>query len=172
MANVLTILRVLLIPIFVYAWLSPIPSGRLVATAVFGAAALTDLFDGMIARKTGTVSDIGRMMDPLADRILVASVLALLVYTKELPLIAVLIVVMRDLALIVGYELLKAKGGRPEVSFLGKVSTATLMVAVALVMLGAPGGRVVFYAGVALSIVSGVAYALGALRRLAAEGRQ
>lgn len=147
------------------------------AAAVFGAAALTDLFDGMVARKTGTVTRFGKIADPLADRLLVLAVLAVLAYTGDVPLWAAIVVVARDVSMVAGYRAMQARGLSPEVSYLGKVSTAVLMVSLALLTLAAPGTGLsmlalgVFFTGMALSLLSAAVYARDALRdvRLAAE---
>lgn len=158
MANALTILRVVLIPVFVYLKLSPVPGGKWFAAAAFGVAALTDLFDGILARRTDTVTPFGKIADPLADRALILTVLVVLVLTGQLPLWAAAIVAARDFVMMFGYKLVQARGLTPEVSFLGKVSTTVLMVSIALVIVDIPGGVYVFYAGMALSVASGVQY--------------
>lgn len=73
--NKLTVLRILLVPFFVAALLIDFPLNNLVALALFGAASLTDMFDGKIARKRGLITDFGKFADPLADKILVISAL-------------------------------------------------------------------------------------------------
>ncbi len=172
MANLLTVLRLVLIPVFVWARLSGLPGQRLVAAAIYGAAALTDLFDGIVARKTGTVTQFGRIADPLADRALVLSVLAVLVYTGDVPLWAASVVIGRDVLMVVGYKILQLKGLKPEVTYFGKVATAVVMIALALLILAAPFALLVFYVGMSLSVMSGLIYAWDAGRtiRAAREG--
>jgi len=171
MANLLTVLRIALIPVFVWARLSGLPAERLLAAAAYGAAALTDLFDGMVARRTGTVTQFGRIADPLADRALVLVVLAVLVYTGEVPLWAAAVVIGRDVLMVVGYKIMQVRGFRPEVSYFGKIATAVVMVALALLILAAPLALLFFYVGMALSVASGLAYVRDA-RRAVRAGRE
>jgi CDP-diacylglycerol--glycerol-3-phosphate 3-phosphatidyltransferase len=168
MANLLTVLRLVLIPVFVWARLSGLPGERLVAAAVYGVAALTDLFDGLVARKTGTVTQFGRIADPLADRALVLSVLAVLVYTGDVPLWAASVVIGRDVLMVLGYKILQVKGLKPEVTYFGKVATAVVMIALALLILAAPFALLFFYVGMALSVMSGLTYAWDAGRTIRA----
>ena len=170
MANILTLLRVLLVPVVVLAMLSPVPGGRLTAAALFGVAALTDLFDGMVARRTGSVTEFGKIADPLADRALILVILATLVYRGDLPLWAAATVVGRDAAMMIGYRLMQRRGDKPEVSLAGKAATAVLMISISLLVLELPGARLAFYAGVMLSLGSGVLYAGSALGRRPQEG--
>ncbi len=158
MANALTILRLLLVPVFAYLSFQPAPVGTLVAAAVFGLAALTDLFDGMVARRTNTVSEFGKIADPLVDRALIVTVLVVLVLQQAVPLWAAAIVIGRDLVMVAGYRLLQSKGTKPAVSQLGKYSTAVLMAAVVTLILRWPFGVYAFYAGVFLSVISGLQY--------------
>lgn len=168
MANLLTVLRLVLIPVFVWARLSGLPGERLVAAAIYGAAALTDLLDGLVARKTGTVTQFGRIADPLADRALVLSVLGVLVYTGDVPLWAASVVICRDVLMVVGYKVLQVKGLKPEVTYFGKIATAVVMIALALLILAAPLALLFFYLGMALSVVSGLAYVREAGRTIRA----
>lgn len=170
MANILTVLRVALIPGVVYALLVPVPGGRLTAATVFGVAALTDLFDGMIARRAGSVTEFGKLVDPLADRALVMAVLVALVLAGNLPLWAAAVVIGRDVAMMVGYKAMQLRGAKPRISLAGKVSTAVLMISIAMLVLVLPGAVLAFYAGMVLSVVSGFAYVLAAARGVAGEG--
>ena len=77
--NALTISRILLIPVFVLLFLTPTPGRSLAAAAVFGLAALTDAVDGYLARRWGKVTNLGKLLDPFADKLLVLSALFLLV---------------------------------------------------------------------------------------------
>ncbi len=96
--NKLTVTRILLVPFFVAALLIDFPLNNLAALAVFGAASLTDLFDGRIARKQGLVTDFGKFADPLADKILVFSALLCFVQLGLCDCVAVIIVLMREFA--------------------------------------------------------------------------
>ena len=123
--NKLTVTRILLVPFFVAALLIDFPLNNLAALAVFGAASLTDLFDGRIARKQGLVTDFGKFADPLADKILVFSALLCFVQLGLCDCVAVIIVLMREFA-VTSIRLIAASKG--------KVKTVTQMVAIICVL--------------------------------------
>ena len=82
--NVLTVLRILLVPVLVVALLSETPNGDLLAAIVFAAASLTDLIDGWIARSRNAITTFGKLMDPLADKLLIVAALVALVSLHRL----------------------------------------------------------------------------------------
>ncbi len=142
--NKLTLLRVVIIPLFLFVLCVPLPlpevAVRLIAAALFGAAALTDLFDGMIARKYHLITDFGKLMDPLADKCLVISaMLGLLVYCPQMQrgfIWAVAVVVFRELAVTSLRLLAASKGGEViAAAWLGKVKTVTQIVCVLTILL-------------------------------------
>ncbi len=176
-ANMITMLRLLITPVFFT--LLVIRDGRysVLAFALFVLASATDFLDGMIARRTGTVTALGKMIDPLVDRLLLAfGVLGLYVLDRLALWVAVLLVA-RDLYLLYGAWVLERHGRRMPVLFIGKVTTAVLLTAFSALMLGdaVSFGRVtplaigttVMYVGVGLSMVTAVVYTIGARRMLA-----
>ena len=96
--NKLTILRVILIPFFVFFLISPFFDGygNYIALAIFIIASLTDMADGKIARKYNLVTNFGKFMDPLADKLLVCSAMICLVDLKLIPVWVVLIIIARE----------------------------------------------------------------------------
>lgn len=168
MANVLTMFRLLIVPVFIYV-LAVAPDGTsTLAAALFAVAALTDLLDGQIARRTHTVTEFGRVADPLADRLLVGSALIILLVDHRLPTLGLMAVLFRDALMMAGYYVLSRQGVHMSVILWGKASSLVLMLALFLVVGGIPGGVSVFWFGVALSLLSGVVYSLrgiGHLRR-------
>ena len=97
--NKLTILRVMMIPFFVFSLLAYDGTNqglRYVAAVIFVAASLTDLLDGKIARKYNLVTNFGKFMDPLADKLLVCSALICMVELKQLPAWMVIVIISRD----------------------------------------------------------------------------
>lgn len=143
------------------------------ATVIFLVAAITDFFDGLLARRTSTVTNIGKKADPLADRLLISGTIIALAVKGSLPAVGVVLVAARDLFIIVGYKWLEGRGVVPRVSVLGKVYTALFMIAILLSMTGIEVNGVrpgwwLFWVGVAGSVVSGVLYAAGGIRRLKA----
>jgi CDP-diacylglycerol--glycerol-3-phosphate 3-phosphatidyltransferase len=159
--------RILLMP--VCAWL--LASGRFgpgfVLTALVGA---TDWVDGWLARRTGAVSRVGQLLDPLADRLLIASVALALLVRGALPWPAVALLVGRDLLVMLGFQVLLRNGIRPpDVLWLGKLATFVLLVALPGLALGETAwavadafrqlGLVLLWVGVVLYWVVGVRYA-------------
>ncbi len=132
--NKLTVTRILLVPFFVAALLIDFPLNNLAALAVFGAASLTDLFDGRIARKQGLVTDFGKFADPLADKILVFSALLCFVQLGLCDCVAVIIVLMREFAVTSIRLIAASKGKVIAANIWGKVKTVTQMVAIICVL--------------------------------------
>ncbi|MBI1823171.1 MAG: CDP-diacylglycerol--glycerol-3-phosphate 3-phosphatidyltransferase, partial [Nitrospirae bacterium] len=96
--NLLTLLRIALIPLFVMIYSEPTPLRSFLATVAFLLAALTDFLDGYLARKRGEITQFGKLMDPIADKLLVISALLLLVYFQRIPVWMVIILVGREMA--------------------------------------------------------------------------
>jgi cardiolipin synthase (CMP-forming) len=157
--NALSFLRLFMVPIVVTLLLAGSDG---IAAAFFVLAAVTDFLDGRLARRTGPTR-LGRILDPVADRLMLSSVAVVLAIRGLLPVWAVAILVGRDLLALVGSLVAGSKIG---VNRVGKAATAVLMGAVALVVIR-PGvvGEVIFYAGFGLSIVAGLMY-LRSLRRI------
>jgi cardiolipin synthase (CMP-forming) len=161
--NALSLFRLFTVPVVVVLLLA---RADLPAAVLFVVAAVTDFLDGRLARRAGPTR-LGRILDPLADRLMLSSVAVVLAIRGLLPAWAVAILVGRDLLTLVGSLLL---GSRIRVNRVGKAATALLMVAVALVVVS-PGtiGEIVFYAGFGLSVVAGVMYA-GKVRSILSGG--
>ncbi len=136
--NKLTVLRVILIPFFVVIMM--IENGanqtfRYVAAAIFIIASLTDMLDGKIARKYNLVTNFGKFMDPLADKLLVCSALICLIQLGQLPAWMVIIIVSREF-IISGFRLVAAEQGIViAASYWGKFKTTFQMIAVVLMIL-------------------------------------
>lgn len=127
--NKITIFRVCMIPIFVFFMMvSAIPGGRYIAAAIFIVAALSDLLDGYIARKHNLVTNFGKFMDPLADKLLVSSALICLVEIKLLPAWIVIIIIAREF-IISGFRLIASDNGVViAAGWWGKLKTTVQMV--------------------------------------------
>lgn len=109
--NKITLFRVFLIPVFLILLLVPqIPNGRIFAAAVFIFAALTDLLDGYLARKNNLVTNFGKFMDPIADKLLVSSALICFVELGQLPAWIVIIIISREF-IISGFRLVASDNG-------------------------------------------------------------
>jgi len=95
--NVLTVLRIIITPFFIYYFLSPAPDARLLAAMLFFLASFTDWLDGKLARKLNLTTRIGQFLDPVADKVLVSSALLSLAYLNYMYLWMVLIIIGRDI---------------------------------------------------------------------------
>ncbi|MBR2831719.1 MAG: CDP-diacylglycerol--glycerol-3-phosphate 3-phosphatidyltransferase [Oscillospiraceae bacterium] len=137
-ANKLTLLRVFLIPVFMIVLYLGFPGSNYVALAIFVIASLTDFVDGYIARSRNEVTDFGKFMDPLADKVLVFAALLWFTQRGMMPAWAVLIVLARELA-VTGLRLLAAGGGRViAAGWSGKVKTASTMVCIIIMFFPVP----------------------------------
>lgn len=163
--NKLTIIRVCLIPFFVAAPLFDHGNNytmRIVANVLFIVASLTDLFDGKIARKYNLVTNFGKFMDPLADKLLVCSALICLIELGQLPAWVVIIIISREF-IISGFRLVAADNGVViAASYWGKFKTTFQMAAVILMIFNIPAltlvTNIVVVIAVALTIISLVDY--------------
>ena len=143
--NKLTVLRVLLIPFFVWAALGdPVPGySKYIAVLIFIVASLTDLLDGKIARKYGLVTNFGKFMDPLADKLLVCAALICLVSCGMLSAWMVIVIISREF-IISGFRLVASDNGVViAANYWGKFKTTfqMLMIIVLLLDLGGVLGR-------------------------------
>ncbi len=163
--NKLTTLRVILIPFFVFSLLyrgGEEVLFRYVAAAIFIAASLTDLLDGKIARKYGLVTNFGKFMDPLADKLLVCSALICLTELKQLPAWMVIVIISREF-IISGFRLVASDNGIViAASYWGKFKTTFQMIAVILLIFNIPALAVVtqicVWIALALTVISLVDY--------------
>ncbi len=169
--NTLTTLRLLLIPAILLTFDAQFTYHQLVAPALFIVASITDSMDGRIARRFGKVTTLGKFLDPLADKMLILAVLALLVQDALLPAWIVVVVVGREL-LITGLRAVGAAQGLIIVATpFGKTKTVSQMLAVGLLMLQRPYptiavlAQVMVWAAVLFTVFSGVDY-LWRYRRL------
>jgi CDP-diacylglycerol--glycerol-3-phosphate 3-phosphatidyltransferase len=157
--NALTCLRLAAIPVFVWLLARADDGESLAAALIFGLAAVTDWLDGRLARRYGVQSRFGRLVDPLADRILIGAALVLLYYHDRVPLVALLLIFGRDLVLLSGLAAAADKGYELSVIYLGKAATLVLMAALWLIMVTtADWALLVLYAGIGLSLAAGAVY--------------
>ncbi len=126
--NKLTLLRVILIPFFIAAmYLSQIPGNRFLACGIFALASITDALDGYIARKYNLITDFGKFMDPLADKLLVCSAILIFVDFHLLPGVAAIVIIAREF-IISGFRLAALQKGRViAAGWLGKIKTVLQM---------------------------------------------
>ena len=164
--NKLTLFRVVLIPFFVFFILAPYFEGygNYIAVAIFIVASLTDMLDGKIARKYNLVTNFGKFMDPLADKLLVCSAMICLISTGQLPAWIVIIIISREF-IISGFRLIASDNGVViAASYWGKFKTTFQMLMVIVLIIDIPNpvfdviGTVLIYAALALTIISLIDY--------------
>lgn len=136
--NTLTLLRIILIPVFMLVFYLPFDWADGLACAIFVLAAITDLLDGYLARRLGQMSKLGAFLDPVADKLMVAVVLVLLVDQDPRPLMALpaAVIIGREITVSALREWMAELGARSKVavSILGKIKTITQMVALILLI--------------------------------------
>lgn len=163
--NKLTILRVIMIPFFVAALLydgGANQNMRYVAAALFIIASLTDMLDGKIARKYNLVTNFGKFMDPLADKLLVCSALICMIELRELPAWMVIIIISREF-IISGFRLVASDNGVViAASYWGKFKTTFQMIGVVLLIFNIPAlstlTTIIVWIALALTVISLIDY--------------
>ena len=178
--NVLTLVRILLIPVFVMLFIDPTPDRALAAAIVFVVAAVTDLLDGYVARKTGQITKLGRLLDPIADKLLVLSALILLVQVDRVSALVAILIIAREVA-VTGLRAIAASEGlimSAEVT--GKYKMALQVIAIVLLVLEGTvvetignlhlAGIVTLYLSLILGYVSGAQYVWSFWRQVGAKG--
>ncbi len=176
--NLLTLLRIVLIPVMVVLFLVPVAWGHKAAAIVFVLAALTDLLDGYLARRLGQVSPLGAFLDPVADKLMVSTALIMLVLQDPTWWMAIpaAVIIGREITISAVREWMAELGARAQVavSEIGKVKTASQMAAIALLiyredLLALPLytiGYVLLYLAVLLTLWSMTLYLRAAWPRL------
>lgn len=163
--NKLTIFRVILIPFFVFFMLAPYfpDNGKYIAVAIFIIASLTDMLDGKIARKYNLVTNFGKFMDPLADKLLVCSAMICLVATGQLASWIVIIIISREF-IISGFRLIAAENGVViAANYWGKFKTVSQMIMIILLLIDLGGvfdilEQIFIWLSLALTVISLITY--------------
>jgi CDP-diacylglycerol--glycerol-3-phosphate 3-phosphatidyltransferase len=168
--NALTLARILLVPVLVVALTVEIPGGSTIAAAVFALAALTDGLDGYVARSRQAVTTFGKVMDPVADKLMIAAALISLVSLDRLEPWVAMVIIAREFA-VSGLRIAAGQQGVViPASKLGKAKTIAQVAAVlALIAASDPGAvwvHALVYTMVAITVVSGADYFLNFRRRL------
>ncbi len=170
--NALTLLRVLAVPVIVVALLDTSPNGDTIAAIVFALAALTDGLDGYIARSRDAVTTFGKLVDPLADKLLVTAALISLVSLNRVQAWVAMVIIARELA-VTGLRAVAAERGVViQASWLGKLKTILQIGAIFGLIAADPpplGVDLLVYAAVAVTAISGVDYFFGFRKRLEAH---
>lgn len=167
-ANIATFSRVVLIPVVIYCYHLDTQSSHLLAAALFTIASLTDWLDGFLARKLDQSSEFGAFLDPVADKLLVAIILIMLISVYPALLLAGSIIIAREILVSALREWMASKGLRDKVAvkFSGKLKTTVQMLAIITLLLANPSlpewllmlGYGLIYLAAVLSISSGAQY--------------
>jgi CDP-diacylglycerol--glycerol-3-phosphate 3-phosphatidyltransferase len=179
MANLLTLARIALIIPFAAMFFISAPWALSAAFAIFAAAAATDFFDGRLARARGETTALGAALDPLADKLLVAAALLLLVRNgviRDFAVIAALAILLREILIGGLRESLAKNGDLLPVTGLAKIKTSVQLLAIGLLIAASPGGlagaklaliaNLAFWAAALLTVATGAEYSAKAVRLL------
>jgi CDP-diacylglycerol--glycerol-3-phosphate 3-phosphatidyltransferase len=178
--NILTLVRIALIPIFIIVYYLPWQWSHVASAAIFGLAALTDWVDGFLARKLDQVTPFGAFLDPVADKLIVVAAIVLLLEVHSTPWFALpaIVIIGREIVISALREWMAnlGVGDNVAVSMLGKIKTWIQMVAVALLLLAKPEqewlmqiGFVAIYVAALMTIWSMIQYLRLAWPHLSAD---
>lgn len=162
--NKLTVLRILLIPVFLFFLFFEMQHGRIFAVSVFVIASLTDALDGYIARKHNLITNFGKLMDPLADKLLVCSALIAMIALGSIPALLVILIISRDF-IITSFRALAADNNVVIAAMVsGKIRTAVQMVMIIYLLIGFTGeifdiiGYILMALAALLTVISAFEY--------------
>lgn len=180
--NVLTMLRIVLIPVFVIVFFNtPKDQDRIAALVIFAVASITDMFDGMLARKLNQITDFGKLFDPLADKVMVITALICQAVYGVFPWIAIIIVAAKELIMLLGGLFMLSRDVVVYSNYVGKTAQVFFIASLLLSffhpsleaaefrVLGMTPDLLLLWITVALSLAALVVYAAGALRTLKAK---
>lgn len=158
LANKITVLRIILVPVFLFILAIKVQYGTIIATGVFIMAALTDTLDGYIARSRNQVTKFGKFLDPLADKLIVTAALVSLVEMKKLASWVVMIIIAREFA-ITGLRAVAASEGIViAASKWGKAKTVTQIIAIVAALMEIPYSDILIFIAVVITVISGIDY--------------
>ncbi len=178
--NLLTLSRILLIPVFIVLFATPDPARSITAAIVFVGAAVTDLLDGYLARRSGQVTKLGKLLDPIADKLLVLSALILLVNVDRVSALVAILIIAREVA-VTGIRAIAATEGMIiAAETTGKYKMALQVIAIVLLILEGTAlsalgnlhlaGIVTLYLSLVLGYVSGAQYVWSFWKQVATKG--
>lgn len=176
--NILTLVRLVLVPFFAVIYMSDLPYAGLFAAIIFVVAALTDVVDGYIARKFNQISKLGRILDPLADKLLQITALACLVLKGIMHWLPFIVFATKELLLIIGgYTMASKINDVMPSNIFGKVASACMICAIGFAMVfcdmvGLKTVRIVVNCAIALAIVALVIYIIVGIKYIAEVRRK
>lgn len=164
--NKLTLFRMLLVPVFVLFMYLNIPGNYAISLIIFIVASVTDALDGRIARKHNLITDFGKFMDPLADKILVISALMCFIDSRLIPAWVVLIIITRELSISIMRAVAASEGKVIAAGGSGKLKTVVQMLAIIILLFGCSIdqghiiliGKILVYISTVLTLYSGIEY--------------
>jgi CDP-diacylglycerol--glycerol-3-phosphate 3-phosphatidyltransferase len=182
--NVLTMLRIILIPVFVAVFFStPHDRDKIAALVIFAAASITDMFDGMLARKLNQITDFGKLFDPLADKVMVVTAMVCQALIGVFPWIAIIIVAVKELIMMLGGIFMLSKNVVVYSNYVGKTAQVFFIASLLLsffhpslaagnvCLFGMTIDCVLLWITVALSLTALAVYAAGSLKTLKSKGQ-
>ena len=182
--NVLTMLRIILIPVFVAVFFStPHDRDKIAALVIFAAASITDMFDGMLARKLNQITDFGKLFDPLADKVMVVTAMVCQALIGVFPWIAIIIVGVKELIMMLGGFFMLSKNVVVYSNYVGKTAQVFFIASLLLsffhpslaagnvCLFGMTIDCVLLWITVAFSLTALVVYATGSLKTLKSKGQ-
>ena len=173
--NVLTMIRIVLIPVFVVLFFK---GEKIAALCVFCAASLTDMLDGYLARKLNQITDFGKLFDPLADKLMVLTAMVCQTFWGPLPLVAVIIVALKELVMVLGGVFMLSKDVVVYSNYFGKAAQVGFIASLILsffhdrflegnvVLWGMTPDIILLWITVALAVVAMGVYAAGAIKTI------
>lgn len=172
--NSLTILRILLIPVLIVSFYFDGKTANYISTGIFIFASITDYVDGFLARYWSVQTNFGRMLDPIADKMLVASTLLMLVDKKMAPVIPIVIILCREIFISGMREYLASIRKTIHVKFIGKLKTTIQMCAIIVLLLGNEVlgsnteiiGLIALWSAAILTLVSGLSYFIEGVKHI------
>ena len=177
--NILTMIRLLLIPVFVVVFFrTPHDRNKIAALVIFAVASITDMFDGMLARKLNQITDFGKLFDPLADKVMVVTAMVCQALIGVFPWAAIIIVAAKELIMMLGGVFMLSKNVVVYSNYVGKTAQVFFIASLILsffhpgleagnvCLLGMTIDRLLLWITVALSLAALVVYAAGAMKTL------
>jgi CDP-diacylglycerol--glycerol-3-phosphate 3-phosphatidyltransferase len=173
--NALTLLRILAVPVVVVALLGETPNGDVIAAIVFALAAATDGLDGYIARSRESITTFGKLMDPLADKLLIIGALLSLVSLNRLEAWIAMVIIAREVAVTILRTIAAERGLVIAASWLGKAKTVLQIAAVIALIATNPAPAwvdILVYVALVVTVLSGADYFFGLRKRIEAQQRE
>lgn len=152
--NILTVFRLALVPAFAYIFFSPIKNSLFLSIAIFLIAGATDVLDGYIARKHNLVTRFGIVMDPLADKLMLVTVLYCLTVKNYIVSWVLWVIILKELSMIIGGTLLLNKHMVIPSNIFGKISTLLFYLSIFILIFSKELGKILIYVAVASAVVA------------------